>query len=371
MRGWLALSFLVAAGCGSVSTHSPDAGGTLGATCSGDTACTSGHCVDGVCCASACDGTCEACSAAKTGTADGTCSPVTAATDPDNECPMGCADGTVTNQCDGHGACATTSCGGYQCSSATACGTSCVSGSGSDCTESSFCDANMTCQRRLRVALVAGVGSCLLTPNDAYPAVAALLIARGHIPVYAFDTDVDTLAKMKQFDVIITGGPGNSGCTHVNWSTFDGVIADYVNGGGAVVAAGWTLYNGANGVPSMPTNLLSIMPNSGVVYLSATNTLVTPTGNDPISMGLGTFNAPDFVPYGGPTPKAGATVIATAGANPVAESWTVGSGRVVFLAPLYFEARSSYPVQALTDGSQPNSVELLMRSIEWAAKERN
>ena len=47
-----------------------------GASCSGATECLSGSCVDGVCCDSACTGQCEACSATRTGGADGQCRPL-------------------------------------------------------------------------------------------------------------------------------------------------------------------------------------------------------------------------------------------------------------------------------------------------------
>lgn len=57
-----------------------------GAACTLNTHCQSGFCADGVCCSSACSGVCKACSAAKTGGADGTCANVTAGTDPDNDC---------------------------------------------------------------------------------------------------------------------------------------------------------------------------------------------------------------------------------------------------------------------------------------------
>lgn len=54
-----------------------------GGRCGVDTACASGFCVDGVCCATACGGNaaddCQACSAALTGGADGTCAPLSAA----------------------------------------------------------------------------------------------------------------------------------------------------------------------------------------------------------------------------------------------------------------------------------------------------
>ena len=72
-----------------------------GGTCSSDADCLVGGCVDGVCCESACDSGCAACSFVLTGVADGICAPVLAGTDPDDECRLpGGAD-----VCDGSGAC--------------------------------------------------------------------------------------------------------------------------------------------------------------------------------------------------------------------------------------------------------------------------
>jgi hypothetical protein len=72
-----------------------------GTPCFGNSDCDSMVCVDGVCCADACQGPCLACSAAKKGGgADGTCGPVAAGTDPDAECVSPAAD-----VCNGNGAC--------------------------------------------------------------------------------------------------------------------------------------------------------------------------------------------------------------------------------------------------------------------------
>jgi len=68
-----------------------------GSSCSMPTQCVSNSCVDNFCCDTTCSGTCEACSMAKTGSANGTCSPISANTDPDNECSA--------NECNGSGAC--------------------------------------------------------------------------------------------------------------------------------------------------------------------------------------------------------------------------------------------------------------------------
>jgi hypothetical protein len=132
----------------------------VGQPCSAAESCSSGNCVDKVCCASACNGLCEACSSAKTGGSDGTCSPVKAGTNPDQECADegasscgkdGACDGaracrrygsgtpcatatcgasgfTPARTCDGKGTCtpaSATSCGSYACF-ASGCRTSCT-----------------------------------------------------------------------------------------------------------------------------------------------------------------------------------------------------------------------------------------------------
>lgn len=86
------------------------------------TACASGFLVDGVCCDSACTGTCMACEASKkqSGTRSGVCDVALVATDPHDQCPTAdpatCAgDGT----CDGRGSCRVyakgTACGSVAC----------------------------------------------------------------------------------------------------------------------------------------------------------------------------------------------------------------------------------------------------------------
>jgi hypothetical protein len=57
-----------------------------GVACGSGSECASGFCADGYCCDLQCNALCAACSAAKTGGSNGTCAPVTAGTDPDNEC---------------------------------------------------------------------------------------------------------------------------------------------------------------------------------------------------------------------------------------------------------------------------------------------
>ncbi len=71
-----------------------------GQTCAANESCASGFCVDGLCCDTACNGACQACS----GTRPGVCSAYVAGTDPEKECD-GMGTGICAAACDGVGAC--------------------------------------------------------------------------------------------------------------------------------------------------------------------------------------------------------------------------------------------------------------------------
>lgn len=71
--------------------------GTNGEPCAtGGSTCVSGHCVDGVCCETSCDGLCQSCSAADNEAGvNGTCGDIAAGKDPEDECAdsLVCAGG--------------------------------------------------------------------------------------------------------------------------------------------------------------------------------------------------------------------------------------------------------------------------------------
>jgi hypothetical protein len=80
-----------------------------GSTCTNECQCKSGFCVDGVCCNKGCDGVCEACTLAAKGSGkDGTCGPTESGQDPRGDCkaePVSSCG--TTGVCDGNRACAT------------------------------------------------------------------------------------------------------------------------------------------------------------------------------------------------------------------------------------------------------------------------
>jgi hypothetical protein len=110
----------------------------LGQSCASDDECASGSCADGVCCATACDGECEACNLPGQ---VGSCSPHASGSDPDGECATpGCYEGTQESfACNGARTCDVTivSCGAYACGES-----ACLS----DCRSDADCAADATCQ---------------------------------------------------------------------------------------------------------------------------------------------------------------------------------------------------------------------------------
>ena len=113
-----------------------------GAACTQSSECTSGFCVEGVCCASACNGACQSClqkNKANNGGGDGVCGSVRLDTDPRNSCPDPIPGSCgPTGLCDGKGAC-----------SVTAVGTSCTysaCASGTSSTLNSACDGSGECK---------------------------------------------------------------------------------------------------------------------------------------------------------------------------------------------------------------------------------
>ena len=145
-----------------------------GASCADAVECSSGFCVDGVCCDKACDGQCEACddsgnegtckpiagdphggrnACAGSGTCGGSCDGVVAQMCDyphadrtcDGDTANTCKDGTETvNRCNGLGACVASpkDCAPFACDKA-ACKTSCTSDA--DCQTGVHCDTNGKC----------------------------------------------------------------------------------------------------------------------------------------------------------------------------------------------------------------------------------
>jgi len=109
----------------------------LGEACARASECGSGFCVDEVCCESACEGACLACSPSwGSSEPGGTCGPVEAGIDPRGDCTAG-SDCGNTGLCDGNGACAVADVG-------TPCGVSGRCAADGECANVLLCDQDQT-----------------------------------------------------------------------------------------------------------------------------------------------------------------------------------------------------------------------------------
>jgi hypothetical protein len=182
----------------SITPDASSAGKNNGLACGGGSECTSGKCVEGVCCDNACGSKCSSCLAANTGKLDGQCAPVKAGQSHGADCtaseptscglngkcdgsgacqkfvagtmcaPEACSDGASTSTyapvrtCDGKGACSasvSTNCGGtYRCAG-TKCNVNC--GSDSQCAPSAFCSATACMAKKADGALCSANGECI------------------------------------------------------------------------------------------------------------------------------------------------------------------------------------------------------------------
>ncbi|MGE0550798.1 MAG: hypothetical protein AB7R00_27280 [Kofleriaceae bacterium] len=395
MRVALALLMYVFAGCGDVLRVEQ------GDSCSKDLDCVSGFCADGVCCDRACDATCESCVSAGNGGATGTCAIALAGTDlrgdcadasagscdangtgcsgsattcnlypAGTECGPGCGElGAGMNICDGAGTCAAprlpTSCNLYKCNAdSTACLTQCASDD--DCHPLARCKYGVC--RRPSIVIETCPGACGLTQS--VPLLKAALEARGYPVTVASAADIDTLAELQAFDVLVSGEFSNS-CCAPDWFDYDEALGPWQAAGGGVVALGWVTWN------SVPTNMAAILPSTGGAgdYFSNTPQTVSPVGSHPITRTISSFvfaPATPYYTYYLAAPKPGATVILqNQNAVPLGAAWTYGQGRVVFMGLMWLDSWASYGGQTLTDGSIPESMPLLIRAIEWAAGELN
>ncbi len=143
-----------------------------GAACSTSNQCSSSFCVDGVCCETKCDGSCQACDGASsagscvailgaprngrqacagTGTCAGTCNGTSSACtypEPTTTCDVGCV-GAKRSACDGKGACVVTSCPDeLVCADARSCKSSCAADA--DCVEGYGCTAGACAPKAAR-----------------------------------------------------------------------------------------------------------------------------------------------------------------------------------------------------------------------------
>ena len=178
-------------------------------------------------------------------------------------------------------------------------------------------------------------------------------------------SQADTLQELQAYDAVVIGGTGYSSS---QFNSFAPALVSYVEAGGGLVTTGWGIYASGELSGQVRSDFDSIVPvnTSGGYYYSYTNT-VTLTGTNPIVSNVGNFTAGPYIEYPSYGIDSGAETLATIGSTPVAAAKNAGSGRSVYLGPLY-AGGSGYDTSALRTG---NADRLMEQAVAWAANTKD
>jgi type 1 glutamine amidotransferase len=211
--------------------------------------------------------------------------------------------------------------------------------------------------------------------NDPVYSMQKLFERRGYETAIVNGTDIDTLAELNNYDVVVIGGSGHYNDT--DFSVFQSALKEWVQNGGGVVATGWILYEmDAEGV--VGGDLDQILPVSPPYDFGISNNITMISENNSITQGIDPFPY-DYVefPYSH-VADPGATVLGFTISNgsmnattpaipmPVVASWSYVLGKTVYLGPTYLaDFGSFYNNQGLY--TDVDAVRLLLNSVEWVA----
>jgi hypothetical protein len=203
----------------------------------------------------------------------------------------------------------------------------------------------------LNIALEAPEDTKVRQTGDVFEKVAPLLTARGHSVTVVSGADLDTESKIGAYDVVVLTGTGYPAET--DWHLFEGQVESYVNGGEGLVTTGWALWQMVQSANSPFPGVEAVVPfGKGTNYVVGGTITVLP--GHPITQGLSDFLNPHYDNLGG-GPKVGATVLTRNGVYDDGAAWKYGSGRVVYLGPIYLADYVQYNNEPLLDGSRPDA----------------
>jgi hypothetical protein len=214
----------------------------------------------------------------------------------------------------------------------------------------------------LRVALVSH-GAC--ADDESLPRLRALLSERG---LQGSIVGEDTLVvEIDAFDVVVVGA-GPFLCEW-SWRALEETVAPWVRRGGGLVSTGWVPYYLAdNPRGERYAGFERVLPvTPGTAY--HTEPVVWPISGHPITEGLQSSFVADYDNHGGGV-REGAARLLRVGDTFTGAAWDIGDGRAVHLGPNYLGAWTYYQNRRLLDGTQPDSVRLLMQAVEWAGRQR-
>ena len=195
--------------------------------------------------------------------------------------------------------------------------------------------------------------------NDPVYSIQSLCQAQGWTAKIVSGTDIDTLAELQQYAVVVTGDSGHG---DRDWTTYQNQLLPWVQAGGGFVGIGWFVYYGITG-----TAMDTILPvnGQGGGYESGGNLAVV-NANHEIMTGVAAFPIQSYCDYPvGGIDNGAVTLMNTPGGRPTVVSGNCGNGRSVYIGPIAFGCFQTYSsANYYSDNSFKN---LLANSLRWCA----
>ncbi len=221
---------------------------------------------------------------------------------------------------------------------------------------------------------VAVVGGGTASNNTGFQAIVAQLNDDTFFnfnAVLVSPTDVDTVAELNAYDVVVIGGSGEGSSSVGQFAVYQSALRTWVEAGGGVVMTGWGVWQSGPTTPppSSHPDINAIIPvNTDAFYTfqngGSLNISATP---HPVTAGVSGFSlvGGDFIESSSGGTDLGATVLGTDASGDAAV--VVGSpvnGRSVYLGPIYAGMTPFYNNSELRLG---NADHLLENALAWAA----
>jgi hypothetical protein len=218
----------------------------------------------------------------------------------------------------------------------------------------------------IRVAIENASASRGRTPPNAVYQIDSLCQANAWVDSIVTGTSIDSPSELANYDVVVTGDVGYN---DNDFTVYQRSLLDWVRGGHGAVILGWGIYgiqNGPHSYSPMDT-VCALMASGGYAFTSSGMVHVTDTTH-PITRGVGDFSIITDGESGYAGLWTGAVSLGNYSAQPTWSSIAykyLGTGRSVYLGPIYFADFQSYNNLGYFTGA--NSRLLLKQAIEWAA----
>jgi hypothetical protein len=218
----------------------------------------------------------------------------------------------------------------------------------------------------MRVAIELASTSPGRTPPNAIYRIDSLCRAQGWEDSIVVGTDINTLDKLNNFSVVVSGSDGHFQQT--DFGAYDTALLGWLRQGGGFVGCGWIVYGicGELGVSSLMDTVLAVRTTGNYTFVMSGNVTITDSTH-PITSGVADFPVQQYGEYAAAGIWPDATQLATyfGSEGAVVYKKLSGIGRSVYLGPIYFGDFQNYANEPYYD--DVNAMLLLKQAIEWAA----